>query len=370
MAAPPPRPGHRTSSTPEAGTAGHFYQYFADVEAAILVLARRWPSTASAWSGSWPRAPGRAGRLPHGARATDAFFDFWDQHRPVLRVVDLATEEGDNRFRNIRAAAQRGDDRACGVVSRFQADGRNLGVDPMAQGGTLVTTLANTAAHHHGFEFWGISTTDVRVVPPCTGARPASALRREPARRSRRRRHRRQPRDRARAGRGPGGGGAAGGRVGPGHRPQRRGPAITSTPWPGRRGRAGAYGCDVSDEDQVEAAMAATLADHGKVDSLFANAGVGGVVPFVDMTLDEWRRVMAVNLDGAFLTRRRPPPGRAGRGRLPVGVSSVSAIHGAPRMEHYAASKTAAGARPGPGRRARPAPGCATPCCPAGPTPT
>ena len=48
-----------------------------------------------------------------------------------------------------------------GVVSRFQADGRNLGVDPMAQGGTLVTTLANTAAHHHGFEFWGISTTDV-----------------------------------------------------------------------------------------------------------------------------------------------------------------------------------------------------------------
>jgi hypothetical protein len=111
----------------------------------------------------------------------------------------------------------------------------------------------------------------------------------------------------------------------------------------GSAGRAGAYGCDVSDEDQVEAAMAATLADHGKVDSLFANAGVGGVVPFVDMTLDEWRRVMAVNLDGAFLTLRAAARHlvERGEGGSLVGVSSVSAIHGAPRMEHYAASKTA-----------------------------
>ena len=89
--------------------------------------------------------------------------------------------------------------------------------------------------------------------------------------------------------------------------------------------------------------MAATLADHGKVDSLFANAGVGGVVPFVDMTLDEWRRVMAVNLDGAFLTLRAAARHlvERGEGGSLVGVSSVSAIHGAPRMEHYAASKTA-----------------------------
>ena len=57
----------------------------------------------SAWSGSWPRAPGRA-RPATGppSTLTDAFFDFWDQHRPVLRVVDLTTEEGDRRFRNIR----------------------------------------------------------------------------------------------------------------------------------------------------------------------------------------------------------------------------------------------------------------------------
>jgi len=107
--------------------------------------------------------------------------------------------------------------------------------------------------------------------------------------------------------------------------------------------QAVAYACDVSDEDQVEAAMAATLADLGRVDSLFANAGVGGTTPFLEMSLDEWRRVMAVNLDGAFLSLRAAARHlvERGEGGALVAVSSVSAIHGAPRMEHYAASKTA-----------------------------
>jgi NAD(P)-dependent dehydrogenase (short-subunit alcohol dehydrogenase family) len=107
--------------------------------------------------------------------------------------------------------------------------------------------------------------------------------------------------------------------------------------------RAVAYACDVSDEDQVGAAMAATLADLGRVDSLFANAGVGGTTPFLEMSLDEWRRVMAVNLDGAFLSLRAAARHMVerGEGGALAAVSSVSAIHGAPRMEHYAASKTA-----------------------------
>jgi len=106
--------------------------------------------------------------------------------------------------------------------------------------------------------------------------------------------------------------------------------------------QAVAYTCDVTDEDQVEAAMAATLADLGRVDSLFANAGVGGTTPFLEMSLAEWRRVMAVNLDGAFLSLRAAARHlvERGEGGALVAVSSVSAIHGAPRMEHYAASKT------------------------------
>ena len=76
---------------------------------------------------------------------------------------------------------------------------------------------------------------------------------------------------------------------------------------------------------------------------MFANAGVGGLSPFVDMSLAEWRRVMSVNLDGAFLTLREGARHlvERGEGGSLVAVSSVSAVHGAPRQEHYAASKTA-----------------------------
>jgi NAD(P)-dependent dehydrogenase (short-subunit alcohol dehydrogenase family) len=101
--------------------------------------------------------------------------------------------------------------------------------------------------------------------------------------------------------------------------------------------------CDVSDESQVVDAMATTVAELGKVDALFANAGVAGFARFIDMSLDEWRRVTRVNLDGAFLTLReaaRHMVERGDGGSL-VAISSTSAIHGAPGMEHYAASKTA-----------------------------
>jgi NAD(P)-dependent dehydrogenase (short-subunit alcohol dehydrogenase family) len=107
--------------------------------------------------------------------------------------------------------------------------------------------------------------------------------------------------------------------------------------------RVVAVRCDVGDERQVDAAFGLTLAELGKVDSLFANAGVGGRgSAFVDTTLDEWHRVLATNLDGAFLTLRAAARHMVerGEGGSLVAVSSVSAIHGAPRNQAYAASKT------------------------------
>ena len=142
-----------------------FYQYFSDVEAAILVLAEEMAHDGQRLvrlvaEGTWKGKAGYRTALD----LTDAFFDFWDQHRPVLRVVDLTTEEGDNRFRNIRVRLLNAVTiELAGVVSAFQSEGKNLGVEPMAQAGTLVTTLANVAAHHYGFEFWGIRTSDVRI---------------------------------------------------------------------------------------------------------------------------------------------------------------------------------------------------------------
>jgi NAD(P)-dependent dehydrogenase (short-subunit alcohol dehydrogenase family) len=99
--------------------------------------------------------------------------------------------------------------------------------------------------------------------------------------------------------------------------------------------------CDVASEDQVVASMAETVSGLGKVDSMFANAGVGGFAPFVSMSLAEFRRVTSVNLDGAFVCLREAAAHMVerGEGGSLVAVSSVSAIDGAPGMEHYAASK-------------------------------
>jgi NAD(P)-dependent dehydrogenase (short-subunit alcohol dehydrogenase family) len=106
--------------------------------------------------------------------------------------------------------------------------------------------------------------------------------------------------------------------------------------------RVRALRCDVGAEDAVEANFATTLEHFGRVDSCFANAGItGSGARFVDTTLDDFRRVTRVNLDGAFLTLRaaaRHMVDRGGGGVL-VGTSSVSTIHGAPRNEAYAASK-------------------------------
>ncbi len=113
--------------------------------------------------------------------------------------------------------------------------------------------------------------------------------------------------------------------------------------------RAEGFICDVSDRAAVDAAMAATLARFGRVDGCFANAGVSGrgVASFLDITPEEWRRVLSVNLDGVFYTYQaalrhmveRARAGDAG-GRL-VAVSSLASVSGAALSEHYAASKGA-----------------------------
>ena len=101
--------------------------------------------------------------------------------------------------------------------------------------------------------------------------------------------------------------------------------------------------CDVSDEGNVVRAMRETLDRFGRLDCLVANAGTAGKQAFTDMSLSEWHRVLHVNLDGAFLCLREAARVlvEQGQGGSLVGVSSTSAIDGAPGQEHYAASKTA-----------------------------
>ena len=101
--------------------------------------------------------------------------------------------------------------------------------------------------------------------------------------------------------------------------------------------------CDVGEEAAVDTAFAATVATMGRVDACFANAGVigRGNQAFVDLSAEEWRRVMRVNLDGAFFTLRaaaRHMVARGGGGSL-VATASLAALMGAARNEHYGATK-------------------------------
>ncbi len=150
----------------DAGTSpATFYQYFADVEAAILVLAEEMAQqgqhlTAIISDGSWTGTDAFATTL----ELVDAFLTFWDDHRPVLRVMDLATDEGDGRFQRIRVRLLNDITTALAEVTRTsQVAGRlPKGLDPMAVAGILVSMLAHTAAHQYGFEFWGIRTAQLR----------------------------------------------------------------------------------------------------------------------------------------------------------------------------------------------------------------
>jgi NAD(P)-dependent dehydrogenase (short-subunit alcohol dehydrogenase family) len=107
--------------------------------------------------------------------------------------------------------------------------------------------------------------------------------------------------------------------------------------------RATAHVCDVSNEGDVITTMQRSVEDFGRLDGLFANAGRSGTgTRFVDLSLAEWRSMMAVNLDGVFLTFREAAKVliEQGEGGSLVAVSSTSAVHGAARNEAYGTAKT------------------------------
>lgn len=111
--------------------------------------------------------------------------------------------------------------------------------------------------------------------------------------------------------------------------------------------KAEALICDVSDEEAVNQAFAATLEKFGRVDACFANSGVARSARFEEFTTEDWRKVMDVNLDGLFYTLRcaaghmkaRSEAGDPG-GRL-IATSSLGALMGMARVEAYGATKGA-----------------------------
>jgi NAD(P)-dependent dehydrogenase (short-subunit alcohol dehydrogenase family) len=104
-----------------------------------------------------------------------------------------------------------------------------------------------------------------------------------------------------------------------------------------------AVACDVTDEDDVRDAVDATVDAFGGLDVTFANAGIGRLFdPVHSQDLEHWREVMAVNLDGVFLTTRESAAAmRADEGGRIVTTASVLGLVGTetPGLSAYVASK-------------------------------
>ena len=100
--------------------------------------------------------------------------------------------------------------------------------------------------------------------------------------------------------------------------------------------------CDVSEPAQVQAAIEAVDAAFGRIDALINNAGIAVFKPIGETTYEEWRRVLAVNLDGAFLCSQACVPlmSRSGGGAI-VNIASISGLRASTLRVAYGTSKAA-----------------------------
>jgi NAD(P)-dependent dehydrogenase (short-subunit alcohol dehydrogenase family) len=108
------------------------------------------------------------------------------------------------------------------------------------------------------------------------------------------------------------------------------------------KGLAGSM-ADVSDEAAVDRLFEAALAHLGGLDVMVSNAGIAGPTALVeDIALEDWRRCLAVNLDGAFLCARRAAPiFKRQKSGVIVNLSSTAGLFGFPRRSPYCSAKWA-----------------------------
>ncbi len=98
---------------------------------------------------------------------------------------------------------------------------------------------------------------------------------------------------------------------------------------------------DVADETSVRSLIGRAVTEFGRIDFLVNNAGIAHPhgAPVDQLSLEDWNRVIAVNLTGAFLCAKHAAPHlRSGRGAL-VNIASTRALMSEPHSEAYAASK-------------------------------
>jgi 3-hydroxybutyrate dehydrogenase len=106
-------------------------------------------------------------------------------------------------------------------------------------------------------------------------------------------------------------------------------------------GTAIAVAMDVTNEQQVDAGVAQVLSSLGGVDVLVSNAGIQIISPVVDLSLGDWRKMLAIHLDGAFLTTRAclRHMSKSGRGGSIIYMGSVHSKEASPLKAPYVTAK-------------------------------
>ena len=109
----------------------------------------------------------------------------------------------------------------------------------------------------------------------------------------------------------------------------------------GHGDRVSSHPCDVTDEAQVQSLIEAAAARFGRIDVLINNAGLGGTASVLDMTDEQWRRVLDVTLTGTFRCTRAALRQLVaqGHGGAVVNNASVLGWRAQPGQAHYAAAK-------------------------------
>ncbi|MFF9124457.1 TetR family transcriptional regulator [Streptomyces sp. NPDC014889] len=139
----------------KAGTSpATFYQYFPDVEGAVLEIAEQMAAEGAGLAEllegrSWT---GKAG-WQTAQELVNGFFEFWRHNDAILRVIDLGAAEGDKRFYKIRSKILNSVNNSLAEsVTELQSKGRvDKDVNPAAIAGSLVAMLAAVASHQKGF---------------------------------------------------------------------------------------------------------------------------------------------------------------------------------------------------------------------------
>ena len=99
--------------------------------------------------------------------------------------------------------------------------------------------------------------------------------------------------------------------------------------------------CDAGDDAQVKALVDKVIADHGKLDIVFANAGIsGGLASIFEQSVDDWTEILRVNLIGPFLAIKHAAPhmAEAGGGSI-ICTASVAGLRSGAGSPAYSASK-------------------------------